>query len=76
MTMTGHQNAASVIAGLSALFNIVGNAILIPMYGIEGAAVATGVTIAVKNVVMLIYVLRRVGVNPTIFQLSFIKNQT
>ena len=66
MVMTGHQRRAAAIMGVSAGLNVVLNAVLIPRYGLTGAAAATGTTLALQNVVMLVHVIKRLGVNPTI----------
>ena len=67
MTMTGHQNQAAQILGVSAAINIVLNILLIPAMGLIGAAIATATTTTLWNVSMLIYVRRRLNINPTIF---------
>jgi O-antigen/teichoic acid export membrane protein len=67
MTMTGHQNRASVIIGLCAIANIVLNALLIPAYGMLGAASATAITTAMWNFMMLGYTWKKMQINPTIF---------
>jgi O-antigen/teichoic acid export membrane protein len=67
MVMTGHHDQVSRIVGFSAALNVVLNAALIPAWGIEGAAVATVITTAFKNLAMLVYVLRQQQINPTIF---------
>jgi len=65
MVMTGHQNQAAMILGVSGLINILMNVILIPEFGMIGAAIATAVTTALWNILMLIYVWRRMNINPT-----------
>lgn len=67
MTMTGHQKQAACIVGLSALLNVLLNAMLIPRFGIAGAAAATGATTVLWNVLMLVYVVGRLRINPTVF---------
>lgn len=53
MTMTGHQNQAAAIIGTAALMNILLDTILIPVAGINGAAVATTLTTAAWNLPMV-----------------------
>ena len=67
MTLTGHHVQAARIFGLSAMLNILFNAILIPHFGIIGAAVATAITTALWNIMMVIYVGSRLRLNPTLF---------
>ncbi len=67
MIMTGHQNQAGAIIAVSAAVNIILNALLIPLMGLVGAAISTAFTMALWNITMLIYVQRRLGINPIIF---------
>lgn len=67
MTLTGHHVQAARIFGLSAMLNILFNAILIPHFGMIGAAVATAITTALWNIIMVIYVVSRLRLNPTLF---------
>ena len=53
MTMTGHQHRAARIIGVCAFVNIVLNAMLIPLFGMSGAASATAITTAMWNLMML-----------------------
>ena len=67
MTMTKHQREASVIIGVSALLNIILNALLIPTIGLVGAAASTAVTTVLWNLAMLVFVQRRLNINSTVF---------
>ncbi|MEM9274976.1 MAG: flippase [Cyanobacteria bacterium P01_F01_bin.143] len=67
MIMTGYQNKAVVVFCCSALLNIILNWILIPLFGITGAAIATSFTMALWNIWLCILVVRNLGINPTIF---------
>ena len=67
LTTTGHERDALKGITLGAVVNVVGNAVLIPRYGINGAAVATAFSTVVWNVVLGILVYRRLGINPTMF---------
>lgn len=62
MNMMGLQNESAKIFGVAALVNAGLNALLIPLYEIEGAAVATGVSIILWNVWMALAVRRRLGI--------------
>ena len=66
MTMTNHQNAASRVLGGAAVLNIGLNAVLIPLYGMIGAAIATALTTALWNIVLVVLVRRRLGIHPTL----------
>lgn len=67
LTMTGHERQAAKIMFVSALLNVGLNALLIPAWGMEGAAFATAVTLIIWNVWMLIVVVRDLGMNPTFY---------
>ena len=66
MVMTRHQNMAGLIVVISAAVNITLNALLIPLMGLVGAAIATAFTTTLWNITMLFYVRRKLGINPTI----------
>lgn len=66
MTMTGNQAVAAKILSGSVLFNIVGNALLIPLYGIAGAAVSTAATTVLWNILMVFFVNRRLSIRTDI----------
>jgi O-antigen/teichoic acid export membrane protein len=65
MTMTGHQKEASRVLGTAALLNIVLNVVLIPMYGMIGAAFATAFTTVLWNIALVVLVRKRLGIHPT-----------
>lgn len=58
MTMTGYQRPALVVVAASLAMNIILNAALIPIYGIEGAAAATAISIVTWNVLLALLVFR------------------
>ena len=70
MTMTGHQNQAAKILSAGILINILMNILLVPVFGIIGAAIATATTTAFLNIVMLSFVWKRLNFNPTVFARS------
>lgn len=65
LIMTGHEREAAIGVGISAILNVVLNAVLIPFFGIAGAAVATGTSLVLWNIGFAIVAYRRVGLNPT-----------
>lgn len=67
MTMTGQQTTAAVILGVNAAANVALSAILVPRYGVEGAAVATAVTTAGWNLGMAVAAWKRLGLRATIW---------
>lgn len=66
LNMTGHEGDAARMAGIAAVFNVVLNTILIPMFGGVGAAIATAVTMLIWNGLMLVRVRQRLGVDTSI----------
>ncbi len=66
MTMTGQHVTAGYVMAACAALNLALNWILIGSFGIVGAAIATAVTQAAWNGLMTWFVIRRVGINPTI----------
>ncbi len=71
MIMTGHQKKSLPVVVCSALINVVLNAILIPLFGIAGAAIATSFTMIVWNVWLGILVIKYIGVRPSILYSLF-----
>jgi O-antigen/teichoic acid export membrane protein len=67
MTMTGHHRPAARIVGVSAVLNLTLNFILIPRFGIAGAAIATAASAVLANLGMVLFVRRRLGLDPTLF---------
>lgn len=66
MTMTGNQKQASIIVGLGAVLNVSLNYVLIPRYGMIGAALATALSMVSWNLSMLVFVSRKLGINPSV----------
>ena len=67
LNMTGHENISAAGVGISAVVNIVLNAVLIPFFDINGAAIATGVSIIVWNIILWYWIRRRLGIRPSVF---------
>ncbi len=65
LTMTGHERIATVVIGMTALTNVALNLLLIPRYGLVGAAVATSVATALRSLVLSVYVRRLLGFDAT-----------
>ncbi|MEE9208399.1 MAG: flippase [Gemmatimonadota bacterium] len=66
MTMTRYERQAAAILAVAAVANIVLNALLIPIWGRNGAAVATTTSLIFWNVAMLIFVKRQMGIRVTL----------
>jgi O-antigen/teichoic acid export membrane protein len=67
LAMTGHERRVAAAVSLSALANVLLNLVLIPRFGIEGAAAANALSLALWNGAMLYWSLRRLKINPTVF---------
>ena len=59
---TGHGKRSMYIIGLGAFLNIVLNLLLIPQWGIIGAALAATISLASWNIILAIYIFRKTGV--------------
>jgi len=62
LIMTGFDGKAAWAVGSSALINIILNAWLIPEYGINGAAIATGTSLIIWNILMVYFSLKHLRV--------------
>ena len=67
LSMTGHQDDCAKAYGVAAVANVVLNALLIPILGILGAAIATSVAKVGINAWLLRVVHRVLGLRPSIF---------
>lgn len=67
MVMTGKQKIFAKIMGLSAVANVILNYILIPLLGMTGAAIATGISVIFWHLAVLWHVQKWSGINPTVF---------
>ncbi|MCC0177430.1 flippase [Waterburya agarophytonicola K14] len=63
LNMTGHQNETAIAVGLSAILNIILNSVLIPRWGINGAATATTTSLIVINIIKAISVKKKLGIS-------------
>lgn len=67
LTMTGHQDQAAWIVGGAAMLNVALNVLLIPTYGLLGAAVATALSKTLAGLSSYILVLRRLNIDSGVF---------
>ncbi len=65
LNMAGQERTATLGVGLGALANVALNAVLIPAHGAVGAALATGTSLVLWNLVLLGQVRRRLGLDPS-----------
>ncbi len=66
LIMTGHERDAAIGAGAGAIMNAGLNWLLVPTWGIEGAAVATSLSMVVLGIWLVRRVHERLGINPTV----------
>ena len=64
LNMTNHQRDTAIAVAGSAGLNVVLNAIMIPQWGVQGAALATTTTIVIANLYLTILVRKRLGFYP------------
>lgn len=67
MNMSGNHKIFAIVLGLSGLLNVALNFLLIPLYGKEGAAISTTVTMVLWNIVLVYYVNKKLGIVSTAF---------
>jgi O-antigen/teichoic acid export membrane protein len=64
MTMTGHERGAAVLLVSCAIVNAGASAALIAMLSLTGAAIGTAASLVIWNVVMALFLLRRLRLLP------------
>ncbi len=62
LNMTGYERDTAVGVGVAAACNVILNLALIPLFGMEGAAAATAISLAVWNVILVRRVSQRIGI--------------
>lgn len=67
LNMTGHEQDTLKGMTAAALCNVLLNFILIPLYGAEGAAWATGSSILLRNIILWLMVYQRLGIDTSVF---------
>lgn len=70
LTMTRYERPAAFFFGGGACINLILSLILIPSFGLIGAAIATAASTGAWNLAAFLFVRRRLGINPTIFPLK------
>ncbi len=65
LMMTGNEKIAARNVGISALVNVVLNCILIPLYSINGAAIATMISTILLNYLQMVAVSKRLRIDST-----------
>jgi O-antigen/teichoic acid export membrane protein len=65
LMMTGRERDAAIGVGTGVVLNVIMNAALIPRWGVEGAAIATSVSMMARNLLMAHLVYQRLGIYST-----------
>jgi O-antigen/teichoic acid export membrane protein len=65
MNMTGHQKPAAIVVAVAALLDLVLLFVLIPRFGLVGAAAATTITMTFWITALAWLARRRIGIRPT-----------
>lgn len=68
LNMTGHEHDTARAVFVSGILNAVFCLILIPNFGIEGAAISAAISMAIWNLRLVERVFHRTRINPTIFR--------
>lgn len=63
LNMTGYQKYTFIGVAVSAILNIILNATFIPYWGAEGAAIATAISTVIWNILLVIFVQRKLNIN-------------
>lgn len=71
LNMTGHERDTAIGMAIAAVLNIALNLLLIPTYGIEGAAIATALSTTVWNIVLVMRVRARTGLRCTAISFGY-----
>lgn len=66
LNMTGHERFTAMLAWLTTMFNVFLNAIFIPVWGVEGAALATSVSLVLGAFISLIAVRQKLGIDSSV----------
>jgi O-antigen/teichoic acid export membrane protein len=65
LVMTGHERNVATGVGISAALNIILNVLLIPRWGVTGAATATASSMITWNILLAVWVYRTIGIHST-----------
>lgn len=65
LIMTGHERDAAMGVGTSVVLSVIFNGILIPFGGLNGAAAANSIALIFWNILLAIWVQKRLGIHST-----------
>jgi O-antigen/teichoic acid export membrane protein len=67
MNMAGRQNICATVLFTATMFNVGLNLVLIPRYGLTGAAIATAVSLTMVSAILFVMARRKLGVHAFVF---------
>ncbi len=67
LVMTGHERIVAIVVGVSTTITIILSVLLIPPYGINGAGIAVFTGVFIWNAILIFYVIKKLGIDPTVF---------
>ncbi|MBX3488011.1 polysaccharide biosynthesis C-terminal domain-containing protein [Parvibaculum sp.] len=67
LNMTGNQNATAIAYSCAAVLNVALNLVLVPRFGLEGAAASTAISIIFATAWLAVIVRRRLGITAFVF---------
>jgi len=70
LNMTGHEKEVIYGIIISLVCNIILNLTLVPPFGMIGAAIATGTSIAIWNIVLWFVVKQKIGINASVINFN------
>jgi O-antigen/teichoic acid export membrane protein len=70
LNMAGLERLTAIGVAIAAVVSVTCNAVLIPHYGANGAAVATSISLIIWNIILCIWVYKRLGLVNTIIPLK------
>jgi O-antigen/teichoic acid export membrane protein len=70
MQMTGYQVITVQVIGGSAVANIILNLLLIPVWGMQGAAIATASTTIAWSIILTYFAWHRLGISATVLRIN------
>ncbi len=62
LIMTGHEKLMRNVVGATAVINIIGNLVLVPLYGATGAAISTAFCLVATDIACLVVVKRKLDI--------------
>ncbi len=74
LVMTGHERIVACTLAAAAVINILLNSILIPKWGMNGAALASAVSLVMWNMILMFFVKRNLNIDSTALGLQYKKS--